>query len=261
MNDQRSSLTVASFNVRYGPARDGIHSWPDRRQFAVATARGLDADILGLQEPVDYQVEFFAEHLPDYDWVGLGRDDGERGGEYCPIYVRRDRGQIVNHGTFWLSDTPEVAGSRTWGNRCVRICTYAEISLPEDSGSVFVFNCHLDHESQFAREAAVRLIRNRMELIAAGRPTILMGDFNVTPENPALTPLHEDYRDVHAHLPSTEGTFHGFSDAAPFDKIDYIWVNHAWEIDHAEIHRDRPEGMYPSDHDPVSARLRLSQTA
>ncbi len=226
--------------------------------YATTAARSLNADILGLQEPVDYQVEFFSEQLPEYDWVGVARDDGDRGGEYCAVYVRRTLGEIKNHGTFWLSDTPEAIGSRTWGNRCVRICTYAEIALHEPHASAFVFNCHLDHESQYAREAAVRLIRDRMELIAGGRPTILMGDFNVTPENPALLPLRESYRDVHADLPSTEGTFHGFSDAAPFDKIDYIWVNPAWEIERAEIHRDRPEGGYPSDHDPVSARLTLS---
>jgi len=261
MNDMIPSLTIASFNVRCGPAEDGIHSWPHRKDFAVEAALGLQADILGLQEPVDYQVEYFAEHLKDYDWVGVARDDGERGGEYCPIFVRRERGEVVRHGTFWLSDTPEIVGSRTWGNRCVRICTFAEVVLRENFQRVFVFNCHLDHESQFAREASVRLIRDRMESIAVGHPTILMGDFNVTPANPALAPLRDHYRDVHSHLPEAEGTFHGFSDVAPFDKIDYIWVNDRWLVEVATIRRDRPGGMYPSDHDPVSARIRLVEGA
>lgn len=256
---EASVLKVASFNVRCGPANDGMNSWSYRQSYALAAVRHMAPDILGLQEPVDYQVEYFAENLPDYDWVGAGRDDGDQAGEFCPIFVRRERATVRRQHTFWLSDTPEIVGSRTWGNRCVRICTWAEIHDAVTQDSFYVFNCHLDHESQHAREASVRLIMDRMQAITGDSPTILMGDFNATPENPALAPLRDAWRDVHAG--QSAGTFHGFSDDGPFDKIDYLWANSGWDIGEAGVGQCRPDGNYPSDHETVFAQLAALRAA
>ena len=256
---ENSALNVASFNVRCGPADDGPNSWRYRKSYAVQAARAMEPDVLGLQEPVDYQVEYFAEHFLEYDWVGTGRDDGDRAGEFCPIFVRRERLKFLKHGTFWLSDTPETVASRTWGNRCVRICTWAEILDSVTNRHFYVFNCHLDHESQPARENGVELIVAKIQGIASEAPSILMGDFNAIPANHALEPLRKGWTDVHAD--ASEGTFHGFADQKPLDKIDYIWVNSDWQIRAAGIGQFRPDGRYPSDHEPVYAQLSLASAA
>ena len=180
-------LSLASFNIRYGTADDGPDAWPHRRDMVTGLLARLDADVIGLQEALRFQLDELAADLPGYAEIGVGRDDGATRGEYAAILVRTERFAIDEAGTFWLSDTPQTVASTHWGNRITRVCTWARLIDKATGRGFYVFNAHLDHQSQPSRERSAELIAAK----AAGRahadePVVLMGDFNAGEDNRAL---------------------------------------------------------------------------
>jgi endonuclease/exonuclease/phosphatase family metal-dependent hydrolase len=255
-------LSVMSFNIRYGTASDGENRWTNRREFLFDVVRQADADVIGLQEALDGQIREIAAAVPGYAVVGVGRDDGRTRGEYAAILFRTSRLHVSDSGTFWLSDTPEQVASRTWGNTVTRICTWARF-VDRDGRAFWHYNVHLDHQSQPSRERSTALLAER---IAARRstdePAVITGDFNAGEDNPALTTLRsagfgDTFRVLHPDA-NQVGTFTGFdleSTAGP--KIDYVLVPAGSEVLDAAILRTSRDGRYPSDHFPVTARVRL----
>lgn len=266
-----AALTVMSFNIRYGTASDGDNHWTRRRQLVFDVLRKHDPDIVGLQEALDFQLDELLEALPHYAYVGVGRDDGERAGEFAAILYRRERYRVDDSGTFWLSDTPEVAGSKSWGNQITRICTWARL-VPLDGGPPFyVFNAHLDHQSQPSRERGVELIARRIAARKHDDPAIVTGDFNCGEDNVALQPLFEDkstgglglidtFRAVHPDAKDV-GTFNSFRGERGGAKIDYIFAPRNVQVLDGRIVHDRPGNRDPSDHFPVLARLVLGRAS
>lgn len=256
-------VTVMSFNIRYGTARDGDNAWEHRRDLLLQTIAAQDPDILGFQEALRFQLDEIGTALPAYAELGVGRDDGITGGEYAALLVRRDRFTVEGSGTFWLSDTPEVPGSTSWGNRITRVCTWAVLTDRSTDRRFAVFNTHLDHESQPSRERSTTLILERIGAVAADGPVLLLGDFNVGEDNAALAPLRaagfvDTYRVVDAD-PAGDGTFASFQGDSTGAKIDYVWARGGWTVQAADILRRRAGHRDPSDHFPVTARLRLEQ--
>jgi endonuclease/exonuclease/phosphatase family metal-dependent hydrolase len=268
-------LTVMSFNIRYGTARDGENHWTERRNMLFDLVREQDADIIGIQEALDFQIDEIIAAAPAYAAVGVGRDDGAARGEYSAILFRKSRLHVAEAGTFWFSDTPEVPGSRSWGNNITRICTWARF-IDRDGRGFYVYNLHLDHQSQPSRERSTLLLHERVQSRAVPTdPVVIAGDFNVGEDNPALAtltgatgarpapdaPFVDTYRVVRPdEQPS--GTFTGFkygNISGP--KIDYVLVQPGTEVQRAEILRDSRNERYPSDHFPVVARVRLAWTA
>lgn len=254
-------VTVMSFNIRYGTARDGDNAWAHRRGLLLKTIATQDPDILGLQEALRFQLDEIGAAFPVYAELGVGRDDGAAAGEYAAVLVRRDRFAVEASGTFWLSDTPEVAGSTSWGNRITRVCTWAVLTDRSTDRRFAVFVTHLDHESQPSRERGTTLILERIGAVAAGLPVLVLGDFNVGEDNAALAPLRaagfvDTYRAVDAD-PAGDGTFSRFQGDSTGAKIDYIWARGGWTVQGADILRRRAGARDPSDHFPVTARLRL----
>jgi endonuclease/exonuclease/phosphatase family metal-dependent hydrolase len=253
----QASFTLMSFNVRYATAGDGADSWVYRRGLVFDVVQRRKPDVLGVQEALASQVDELLVHLPGYSYVGVGRDDGKRGGEYAAVFYRRDRLSVVSSGTFWLSDTPEVVGSRSWGNTVVRICTWARFR-DADRTEFTVFNAHLDHESQASREKSVELILSRLR--QAGSPSVVMGDFNAGEENRAVMMLVEGGMvDTYGLAEANRGTFTGFDpQSVTGPKIDYIFTSGSWTVLSAGIDRTTFEGRLPSDHFPVWAVVRVS---
>jgi endonuclease/exonuclease/phosphatase family metal-dependent hydrolase len=259
-------ITLISFNVRYGHAEDGPNSWPFRREWVPAYLRELDADILGLQEAYDDQVRAVHAGLPGYGRVGVGRDDGVCAGEHCVIFYRADRFAVVAEGTFWFSDTPELAGSRTWGNSLPRICTWACLADGHTGRSLRVCNLHLDHAVQPARLRSVHLLAERIAAWHDSAPVIVMGDFNAEEDDPVVTHLQErgshalvdTFRVVHPDAAAI-CTYHGFRGGEIGSKIDYILASRDVTVLDAAIIRSTRGGRYPSDHYPVTAQLRLDR--
>jgi len=257
----RDPLTVMSFNIRYGTAKDGENEWTQRRTMLFDLLREQDADLIGLQEALDFQIDEIVAAAPGYASIGVGRDDGRSRGEFAAILFRKNRFRVAEAGTFWLSDTPTVPGSKTWGNNITRICTWARL-IDRDGRGFFVFNVHLDHQSQPSRERSTQLLRERIDARSvAADPVLVTGDFNVGEKNPALATMIGPFVDTYRVVRPQEkmvGTFTGFKFGnTEGEKIDYILVQPGTEVMHADIVRFSREQRYPSDHFPVVARVRF----
>ena len=250
-----------SFNVRYGTAADGENEWTARRELLFDTIRRQDSDLVGLQEALDFQIDEIVGAAPVYAVVGVGRDDGRKSGEYSAILFRKDRLHVAEAGTFWFSDTPAVPGSKSWGNNITRICTWARF-VDRDGRGFWLFNVHLDHESQPSRERSTQLLLERIEARPVREPVIVTGDFNAGESNPAMLrltgPFLDSFRVLHPDEESV-GTFNAFKvGTAGRDKIDYVLVEPGTDVIRAEIVRASRNGRYPSDHFPVVASVRLA---
>lgn len=282
-------LVVMSFNIRYGTARDGDDAWPKRQKLVIDRMRESNADIIGLQEALRFQIDELLAAMPGYKAVGVGRDDGREAGEHVAILYRHSRLALeppvphrpgrstATHGHFWLSETPEKPGSKSWGNSITRMCTWARLREIETDRAFIVFNTHLDHESQPSRVRSVELIKQRIANREGSDPVIVTGDFNAgqkneaihamlatdtptDPGSPVCPPLRDTFR-VADPKATTVGTFNGFKGVTDGEKIDYIFVDDRWEVLEASIDRTMPDGRCPSDHFPVIARLRCRPPA
>lgn len=252
-----------SFNIRHGTANDGPNHWELRRAFLVDVLREQQADVIGVQEALYPQLEYLLAALPEYAMVGVGRDDGSRAGEFACILYRRELLTFVRGGTFWFSRTPGVVASTSWGNRITRICTWAEYTAA-DGRRFAVYNVHLDHESQPSRERSVALLRATIAQRYPRLPVVVTGDFNAGETNPAVLAMsaggvfRDTFRVRHPEA-APVGTFTGFQfGQVNGEKIDYVFASPAWEVLDADIVRTARDGRYPSDHFPVTARLRLT---
>jgi endonuclease/exonuclease/phosphatase family metal-dependent hydrolase len=263
----REPLTVMSFNIRYGTAKDGENEWAARRDLLFDVVRSANADLVGLQEALDFQIDELIAAVPIYAVIGVGRDDGAEKGEYSAILFRKDRFHVAEAGTFWFSDTPSAVASKSWGNNITRICSWARL-IDRDGRGFYHYNLHLDHQSQPSRERSTVLLRARIDTRTVPDPVIVTGDFNVGESNPALAtlttgagggvpPLVDTFRVLHADARDA-GTFSNFKFGFHgTDKIDYVLVQPGAEVMTADIVRTSRNNRYPSDHFPVTARVRL----
>lgn len=256
---------VLSFNIRYDRPDPGVRAWTERREVVAAIIRE-NADLAGLQEVLPNQRQEVMERCAGFEIVGLGREPGDRG-ESSPVLVRKDRLAVLESGTFWFSDTPDVAGSKSWGNDIPRICTWAKLRALKDDSVVWFFNLHLDHRSQPSREKSTALLLERIKNRAGSEPVIIAGDFNATPENPAIITLSDastSLRTIYglAGIPAA-GTFHDFTGRPAASAIDFIFLDPAhWKVSRAEILKTTfpaSDGSiaWPSDHFPLMAEIEL----
>lgn len=263
-------VRVMSYNIRYGTANDGENHWDKRKEFLLATIQAFDPDLLGTQETLGFQRDYLAQHLSQYEGLGVGRDDGQEKGEMTALYFKRDRFEKLDGGHFWLSETPDVAGSKSWDAALTRMVTWVKLRdrrQPKAKPLMF-FNTHFDHRGQQARVESARLLRRR---IAEARQTcrvIVTGDFNAgedsapyqaffssTKNQPA--PVADTYRVLNPKRTTNEGTFSGFkATATTGPRIDWIGVSSEWRVVKAAIDRTEREGRTPSDHFAVIAILR-----
>lgn len=265
-------LTVMTFNIRYGTANDGENHWTHRKALLFEVLRTADADLIGLQEALRFQIDEILAAVPGYGVVGVGRDDGRAAGEMSAILFRTSRFHVAESSTFWFSDTPETPGSKSWGNRITRIASWARF-IDRDGRGFYHFNLHLDHESQPSREKSTALLLQRITTRGVpGEPVVVTGDFNVGESNPALAtlagapgrlaaaappPFADTFRVLHPEEREV-GTFTAFeAGKTAGDKIDYVLVQPGTAVLSAGIVRTSRDGRYPSDHFPVVARIRF----
>jgi endonuclease/exonuclease/phosphatase family metal-dependent hydrolase len=253
-------LDVMSFNIRYGTANDGENRWEARREQLFALLKAENPDVVGLQEALHFQIDEILAAVPGYRMVGVGRTDGGQGGEYVAILYRASRLSVRQTNTFWLSDTPDVVRSNTWGAALERICTWA--LFDDKLGTPFyLYNLHMDHISQPAREKSAALVLDRIAARTPALPVVVTGDFNTGESNPVTKAMLGRFRDTYRvlHPDATEvGTANQFKPGMTTgEKIDYVFVEPGTEVLSAEIVRTAANGRYPSDHFPVTARVRL----
>ncbi len=257
-----NGLRVMTYNLRYASMK-GSEAWPDRRPAMKSLLKQQAPDLMGTQEGVYHQVRDLAADLPEYDWIGTGRDGGSRG-EFMAIYYRRERFEPLAYDHFWLSDTPEVIASSTWGNTNRRMVTSVRFKDRRSDKVFHLWNTHLDHALQPAREKAAELIKTRLAKIPSNEPVILMGDFNAeATRNPVYDTLTQGIGFTDSWFTAAQrknetlNSFNGFAKPV-FNsaRIDWILYRGEAEVALAEVVVDgSPEGRQPSDHHPVLARM------
>jgi endonuclease/exonuclease/phosphatase family metal-dependent hydrolase len=252
-------LKVMSFNLRYGTAPDGDNHWDKRKPLALARIQAFAPDLLGLQEcRDDAQAEFIKTHLPEYEFYGVRREgEGDTALEMAPVLYRRSAFQMLERGRFWLSETPSVVGSKSWGSTFARTATWAKL-LHQPTGRILVFlNTHFDYHPP-AIEGAAQLLRGW--LAENIWPVIVTGDFNADKTSAAYHLLTSDgaladaYRELHPTGDAEEPTFHGFGQAEE-TAIDWILISEHFQVLDAKVDRTYGGNLFPSDHYPVLAML------
>jgi endonuclease/exonuclease/phosphatase family metal-dependent hydrolase len=265
------TLRVMSFNIRTATANDGRFSWPQRKHLVIERIRAFDPDLLGLQECMEgEQAGFIQEQLPDYVFLATRRgDDTPRGREMAPLLWRRDAFARLDSGFYWLSRTPEKPGSRLWGARFPRTVTWARLQ-PAGQGekTLVMFNTHFDHLPWSSARAA-HILLSLIDGVAGGGPAILTGDFNArtgsaaykiltgiaAPGGPELAA--SALYDAHADLPAAMGTFHSYGRIRRPFTIDWVLTSPHFELLNSDVDTTHRDGLYPSDHYPLTATLRL----
>ena len=259
MSRKELTLKVMSFNIRYGTANDGVHSWPFRRNAALSMLQNADCDLVGMQEVLEFQLAEITAALPHYRWIGVGREDGVSEGEFSAVLYDSRQIELVTWDYFWFSDTPSVVASTTWGNVCTRICTHASFMA---DGTVFDFyNLHIDHENSYSRSKSIELLCNQINSRPVALPVIVTGDFNDHEQSETIqailaTGFQDTFRTLHPDI-DEQTTFHGWTDLILGDKIDYIFVKDGFVPIQAEILTDKPLGQFVSDHYPLVVELSI----
>ena len=253
-------IKIMTYNIRYDNPYDGINSWKEgnRKDKVLAIIEKQNPDILGVQEALHHQKEILENKFPDYQSVGVGRDDGKQEGEYAAIFFRKDKFQLLDSGYFWLSQTPDTP-SKGWDATCCnRICTW--VKLQHKRTIFYVFNTHFDHEGALAQQQSADLVLQKINSIAQTKKVILMGDFNMTPKNPAIIKLGKHLQNTQlskANERQEKGTYNDFNADAPLLHIDYIFLKGGIKPIKYEIVNTLIDGLYPSDHFPVKVSLKL----
>jgi endonuclease/exonuclease/phosphatase family metal-dependent hydrolase len=268
---QTNDVRVMSYNIRYGTANDGENHWDKRREFLLATIKVFDPDLLGTQETLGFQRDYLAEQLPNYEALGVGRDDGKEKGEMTALYFKRERFEKLDSGHFWLSETPDIPGSKNWDAALTRMVSWVKLRdrRQPKAKPIMFFNTHFDHRGTQARLESARLLRRRIADVRKTCRVIVTGDFNAGDDSEPYqalfgraanqpSPVADTYRSANPNRTPNEGTFSGFKvTATTGPRIDWIGVSSEWQVIQATIDRTERAGRTPSDHFPVTAILRM----
>jgi len=250
-------LRVMTFNVRLPMASDGPERWEARRDLFVKTIREQHPDVFGTQELYKAQGDYVVAKLPGYKWFGMGRK-GNDGDEHMGVFYRTDELRVLDSGNFWLSDTPEVPGSNTWGTPFPRMVTWARFQRKDDGRTFVLFDTHLPYRAQddAVREKGAAVILKRISKFPGDEPFVLTGDFNTTPASHVHAMLTRHLQDAWLAAPHRSGpdkTFHDFT-GKPTERIDWILVR-GFRVQDVRTVTTHDGKLHPSDHFPVVAEL------
>lgn len=246
---------LLSLNIRYDNPGDMENAWEHRKNKMIDLFVHYEPALIGIQEGLLHQVEFINESLPEYKYIGVGREDGMLRGEFCALYYDTTRLMLIRDSTFWLSETPEKV-SRGWDAALERICTYGIFKFRGSKKRIWVLNTHFDHRGANAREKSAELLIGHIRRInPEGLPLVLMGDLNATPEEKPIQVLRSELQDakeisVKAFY-GPPGTFVGFSDTIMDRRIDYFFVHNLKVLKYSHLDDRRDNNLHISDHLPV----------
>ena len=252
-SNHNDKINVMTYNIRLDTEADGYNMWDNRKEGIVSLIKEEDVDILGIQEGLPHQIDYLSDQLKDYDFIGEGRDGGNKG-EYSAIYFKNEKIILKEEETFWLSETPEIP-SIGWDAALNRIVTLGVFEIKNSKKELIVYNTHFDHIGKVSREKSAGLILNHISKNKyQDRPTIVMGDFNADQEEAPIRLLSELLEDSFKILPFKNpiGTFSGFDTISELsDRIDYIFTKNIKILDYKHIDKKLPSGLWPSDHLPI----------
>ena len=262
-----SPARIMSYNIKFDDKSDTLNSWDKRKEQVVNLISFYQPDFLGTQEGLLYQLQYMQNGLSHMKWIGVGRTDGKKKGEFSALFYNTERFELLedSDSTIWLSETPGKP-SKSWDAALPRILTWGKFRNTSTQKEFYVFNTHFDHIGDTARTESAKLIVETVKTIGGNSPVILMGDFNVTPNAKPYIVLTQSnsslqdayHRSVLPHV-GPEFSFEGFEVMGSSNKrrIDYIFVNDKVDVLKHAIISDFRDGRYPSDHLPVIAEIRL----
>ena len=261
-----TSLTWATFNIRYDNPDDQANNWQFRKDTVTQFIKAQDIDIAGMQEVLHNQLEDLLQRLPGYKAIGVAREDGKTKGEYAPILYKENRFEVIDSNTFWLSQYPDSVGFIGWDGACTRIATWAKMK-DKQTGKVFMaVNTHFDHVGTTARRESALLIIRKIKEIAGDYPAVLTGDFNVSFDSEAYRTITtnpfvlKDAEKIAGKRTGVAYTFHDFGrvPAGKREKIDFIFVTPQIKVSDSYIPQEaNTDGKYLSDHNPQIVHLIL----
>jgi len=257
-------INLMTYNIRFDNPQDGPNRWDNRKVTIVGILENYQVDILGIQEGLDNQVKYIKEKLPKYNYVGVGRDDGKKKGEYSAIFYRKERFKLIIGSTFWLSDNP-ISPSKGWDAALERICTYALFQDSLTKHKFWVFNTHFDHIGVTARENSAKLIISKIAELKKQNnyPAFIMGDFNATEVTEPIKTIKAEFVDseeMSRNAPlGPSYTFNNFNPKEPgTERIDFIFVEKKYcDISDYIVIDEMINNRYPSDHFPVFIKMVL----
>ena len=267
------NLNVMSFNIRRGTKKDGKNHWIFRRDRVCELLNQYRPDVLGLQEALDFQISEISAMLPGYEKVGLGNWGGSKG-LHTAIFYNAVRFALSAEGTFWFSDTPDLPGSKGWGNIIPRTCTWARLIEKDSEQAFYFYNVHMDHLSQRSRKNSVVLLTQFIHRRSSPDPFVLTGDFNARERSTPIEylkgkiplriktkgnvlnpePLMDTFRVRYPNVRHI-ATYHGFRKYFFRFKLDYIFVPSSVRVQDAKIIQPQWEKYYPSDHFPLFTHI------
>lgn len=257
-------LKVMTYNIRLSLESDKENAWDNRKEDALALMSYYHPDYFGVQEAVPQQMVDIKTSLKDYNYVGVGRDDGKNQGEYSAIFYDKNKLEVLKSGTFWLSETPEKP-SKGWDAAYNRVCTYALFKLKKSGKKFYAFNVHFDHVGDVARVNSSKLILEKIkELNPENLPLTLTGDFNLTDDTEPIKIISQSLDNAYYHSKKPhygpKGTFTAFDiNTVPKERIDYIFVK-GFDTETIRTINDRRENLlYPSDHFPILAKIEFKK--
>ncbi|MFK3845165.1 endonuclease/exonuclease/phosphatase family protein [Stenotrophomonas sp. NPDC078853] len=250
-------LKVMSFNVRTPADTAPQKRWPDRRAALVATIRTAHPDVMGTQELVKEQADYLAAQLPDYQWFGEGRRGGD-GDEHMGVFYDSKALALEQSGNFWLSDTPDVPGSISWGNLFPRMVTWGLFRRVTDGRRFYLFNTHLPYreEDEPQRVRGAQAIVAHLKTLSPDIPVVVTGDFNSEPGGPTYAAFTTALQDARTQVAAPHGpkkTFHDFT-GKPTTELDWVLVRGFKARSFATLD-GRVDGILPSDHFPLLVEL------
>ena len=280
------TLNVGSYNIRMHSKVDYKNGdgWTQRRDVLCDLVAFTAFDIFGAQEVCHDQLEYMLSRLPEYGYVGVARDDGKQKGEYSPVFYRKERFELLDSGTFWLSETPDKV-SYGWDAVCRRVCSWGYFKDKQTKKKFWFFNTHMDHKGKVARVEGAKLVLAKIAKMCGAKATVILtGDFNVAQDSPAYNTFAQSgvLKDAYVLAPvkfAPAGTFNSFKVTNHSDRrIDHIFVTgcdvlryglltyHYWSDEKGEDSslKDAPSeisaqlrGVHlPSDHYPISVTVK-----
>lgn len=257
-------LKVMTYNIRLSLESDKENSWNNRKQETMALMSYYHPDYFGVQEAIPQQMIDIKTNLKDYDFVGVGRDDGKNQGEYSAIFYDKSKLDVLKSGTFWLSETPEKP-SKGWDAAYNRVCTYAFFKIKKTGKQFLAMNLHFDHVGDVARVNSAKLILEKIkELNPKNLPLTLTGDFNLTDDSEPINIISKSLTDSYYHSKKPhygpKGTWQNFDINTPStERLDYVFVKGFDVLSNRTINDRRENLLYPSDHFPILAEINFKK--
>ena len=257
-------LKVMTYNIRLSVDSDKENSWNNRKQETMALMSYYHPDYFGVQEAVPQQMTDIKTTLTDYDYVGVGRDDGKNQGEYSAIFYDKNKLEVTKSGTFWLSETPEKP-SKGWDAAYNRVCTYAFFKIKKTGKQFLAMNLHFDHVGDVARVNSAKLILEKIKkLNPKNVPLTLTGDFNLTDDSEPINIISKSLTDSYYHSKKPhygpKGTWQNFDINTPStERLDYVFVKGFDVLSNRTINDRRENLLYPSDHFPILAEINFKK--